>query len=54
VDAMASHRPYRPAPGLESALAEIDRGRGLLYDAGVVDACLALFHDKAYQLHSAF
>ena len=52
VDAMASHRPYRPAPGIESALAEIDRGRGLLYDESVVEACLALFHDKAYKIHS--
>ncbi len=54
VDAMASHRPYRPAPGIESALAEIARGRGLLYDEAVVDACLALFHDKAYTLRGIF
>jgi len=40
VDAMTSHRPYRPAHTPEAALAEIRRGRGTLYDPDVVDACL--------------
>lgn len=40
VEAMSSHRPYRPALGLESALAEISKNRGILYDPQVVDACL--------------
>ncbi|HAG06905.1 MAG TPA: two-component system response regulator, partial [Peptococcaceae bacterium] len=39
VDAMTSHRPYRPAHTLDAALGEIERGRGTLYDASVVDAC---------------
>lgn len=43
VEAMGSHRPYRPALGLDAALAEITRGRGAIYDPVVVDACLALF-----------
>jgi PAS domain S-box-containing protein/putative nucleotidyltransferase with HDIG domain len=43
VEAMASHRPYRAAHGIETALAEITRNRGTLYDPTVVDACLALF-----------
>jgi PAS domain S-box-containing protein len=43
VEAMSSHRPYRPAIGWESALAEISDGRGRLYDAQVVDACVAVF-----------
>ena len=42
VEAMASHRPYRPAHGIETALAEMLEGRGTLFDAQVVDSCLAL------------
>jgi len=49
VDAMVSHRPYRPALGLEKALDEITRNRAILYDAQVVDACLVLFNDKGFQ-----
>jgi PAS domain S-box-containing protein len=52
VDAMASHRPYRPAPGIALALDEIERGQGKLYDETVVQACLALFHKDAYRLHA--
>ncbi len=48
-EAMASHRPYRPGLGVESALAEIEQGRGVTYDAAVADACLALFRDAAFQ-----
>jgi putative two-component system response regulator len=44
VEAISSHRPYRAALGLESALQEIAGKRGVLYDTDVVDACLALFH----------
>ena len=40
---MASHRPYRPALGIEVALAEIRDGRERLYDPEVVDACLRTF-----------
>jgi PAS domain S-box-containing protein/putative nucleotidyltransferase with HDIG domain len=48
VEAMSSHRPYRPGLGIEPALKEIERGRGSIYDPAVVDACLRLFRDKAY------
>ncbi|MHB8053894.1 MAG: HD domain-containing phosphohydrolase [Candidatus Aminicenantales bacterium] len=48
VEAMSSHRPYRPAPGTEKALNEIRRGRGMQYDADVVDACLHLFQEKNF------
>lgn len=41
VEAMTSHRPYRPALSLAQTTAELRNGRGLLYDAAVVDACLA-------------
>jgi HD-GYP domain-containing protein (c-di-GMP phosphodiesterase class II) len=50
VEAMASHRPYRPGLGLEAALEEIERNKGIIYDADVVDACLRLFQEKGYQL----
>jgi PAS domain S-box-containing protein len=50
VDAMSSHRPYRAALGTNRALAEIRSGRGTLYDEKVVDACLALFLERGYQI----
>ncbi|MCG2750328.1 MAG: response regulator [Desulfobacteraceae bacterium] len=43
VEAMASHRPYRPALGVEKALEEISLNRNVLYDDQVVEACLSLF-----------
>jgi hypothetical protein len=45
VEAMSSHRPYRPGRGMEPALYEISAARGSIYDSGVVDACLALFRN---------
>ncbi len=50
VESMGSHRPYRPARGIDAALEEIAAGRGKLYEPDVVDACLRLFRDKGYQL----
>jgi len=50
VEAMASHRPYRPGLGLRRALEEIAECRGRLYDSDVVDACLRLFREKGYTL----
>jgi hypothetical protein len=50
IEAMSSHRPYRPGLGVEAALAEIERGRGSVYDAQAVDAALRLFREKRYQL----
>ena len=50
IESMASHRPYRPALGIEAALEEIENGSGTLYDATVVDACLRLFRCKGYSL----
>jgi putative nucleotidyltransferase with HDIG domain len=46
VEAISSHRPYRPAIGLENAMREIIKQRGILYDSRVVDACLKLFEEK--------
>lgn len=50
VEAMASHRPYRPALGIDKALEEITQNRGILYDARVAEACLKLFADKGFTL----
>ena len=50
LEAMGSHRPYRPSRGIEAALAEIVSGRGKLYDADVVDVCLRLFREKGFTL----
>lgn len=52
IEAMASHRPYRPALGVEAALREIESGRGLKYDPSVVDACLELFRKDGYKIRS--
>jgi PAS domain S-box-containing protein len=53
VEAMASHRPYRPAIGIEEALEEIEKNKGTLYDDVVADACLRLFREKGFQLEGA-
>ncbi len=50
VEAIATHRPYRASLGLEAALEEITKHKGLLYDADVVDACLCLFREKGYKI----
>jgi HD-GYP domain-containing protein (c-di-GMP phosphodiesterase class II) len=49
VEAMSSHRPYRPALGVEKALEQIRQDKGTLLDPNVVDACLKLFKG-GYQL----
>jgi len=46
VEAMSSHRPYRPSLGVEQAIAEIDRNRGILYNADVVDACIKVVKQR--------
>jgi len=52
VEAMSSHRPYRPAKGIDAALEEISKNRGILYDPEVVDACLRLFKGKGFKFES--
>lgn len=49
VEAMASHRPYRPGLGIDAALAEIVKGRGKVYHPEAVDACLRLFREKDFR-----
>jgi putative nucleotidyltransferase with HDIG domain len=51
VEAMISHRPYRPSLGLEQALAEIEQGRGRIYDPAAVDVCLRLFRDEDFRFN---
>lgn len=49
VEAMSSHRPYRPARGIDKALEEISKNKGILYDPQVVDVCLKLFYDRGFK-----
>jgi len=49
VEAMSSHRPYRPALGIDKALEEISQNKGILYDPKVADACLKLFKEKGFK-----
>jgi PAS domain S-box-containing protein len=51
VEAMCSHRPYRPALGIDAALAEIEASAGTRYDGVVVDACLRLFRNGRLSWH---
>jgi len=48
VEAMASHRPYRPARGIDSALEHIQEEKGNLYDSSAVDSCINLFSNKGF------
>jgi len=50
VEAMASHRPYRPGLGIEKALGEITLNRGKFYAPEVADACIRLFRERGYTL----
>jgi HD-GYP domain-containing protein (c-di-GMP phosphodiesterase class II) len=49
VETMASHRPYRPAMGLDKALGEVSGNKGKLYDEQAVNACLKLFNEKGFR-----
>ncbi|RPJ63683.1 MAG: HD domain-containing protein, partial [Dehalococcoidia bacterium] len=52
IEAMASHRPYRPALGIDKALDEILQNRGILYDPDVVDACVQVFNRGRFEFKS--
>jgi len=52
VEAMSSHRPYRPALGIDKALEEISQNKGILYDPEVVDTCIRLFKEKGFKFES--
>jgi len=53
VEAMASHRPYRPSLGVDAALQEIKSKRGKFYDPDAVDACLQLFAKKKFSFENS-
>lgn len=48
IEAMACHRPYRPAKGIKKALKEIEKHKGIYYDPRVVEACLRLFNENKF------
>ena len=50
VEAMSTHRPYRPARGTAVALTELTQYKGTLYDSQVVDTCWNLFYGKGFTL----
>jgi PAS domain S-box-containing protein/putative nucleotidyltransferase with HDIG domain len=49
VEAMASHRPYRAGLGIDTALEEIEKNKGTLYDPATVEICLRLFRENGYR-----
>jgi putative two-component system response regulator len=48
VETMSSHRPYRPAMGIDAALKEIQKNRGKTYNAEAVDACIRQLRKKGF------
>jgi len=54
VEAMATHRPYRPALSLDAAMDEITKNRGVIYDPDAVDACLKLFREQGYTIKQMY
>ena len=53
-EAMASHRPYRPSLGINVALEEIEKNKGVLYDSDVVTTCLKVFHEEGYKFSQGY
>lgn len=49
VEAMSSHRPYRPAMGIQKALEELEKNKGKLYDENIVNTCLKLFQEDNFE-----
>ncbi len=54
VEAMPSHRPYRPGLGIEAALENIKDNRGVTFDANVVDVCVKLFEENGFLFDKDF
>jgi len=54
VEAMSSHRPYRPGFGIDKALEHVQEYRGTLYDPQAVDACIDLFRQRNFTFASTF
>ena len=49
VEVMSSHRPYRPALGIDAALEEISKNKSILYDSGIADICIRLIREKGFK-----
>jgi PAS domain S-box-containing protein/putative nucleotidyltransferase with HDIG domain len=49
IEAMATHRPYRPALSIEESLEEISKNKGKLYDPQVADICMKVFKEKKFK-----
>jgi HD-GYP domain-containing protein (c-di-GMP phosphodiesterase class II) len=47
---MASHRPYRPSLGIDVALEEIEKNKGIFYDNTAVDVCLRMFRHEGFSI----
>jgi putative nucleotidyltransferase with HDIG domain len=52
VEAMSSHRPYRPGLGVENSLHELAKRRGKLFEVRIVDACFDLFQQQKFSFDS--
>ena len=50
LESMSTHRPYRPALGVDAALEELQKNSGILYDGKVVDAVVRLIREKGFVL----
>jgi len=48
VESISSHRPYRPALGIDTTLEEISSKKGILYDHEVTEACIELFEEGSF------
>jgi len=51
LEAMASHRPYRAALGIDAAFDELERNKGIFFDADAVDICVRLFREKGFKMN---
>ncbi|MDI1352559.1 MAG: hypothetical protein PSV35_07295, partial [bacterium] len=51
-DAITSHRPYRPARGVDVALEELRKYSGILFEPEIVNACIKLYDEKKIDFYS--
>lgn len=49
VEAITFHRPYRPSLGIDAALEEVEKNKGILYDIQAVEACIRLFRERGFK-----
>jgi len=54
IEAMASHRPYRPALGVKKAIKELEKNKGILYDPDIVDVCIEIIKNVDYTRENGF